>query len=169
MHQTSGHGRRTPHLHIILITALALAVVHSFEIARRSLAATASTMEPVFSLPGGYYDRDVLLKISAPNPDARIVFTTDGSEPTRTVGTVYEHAIRLSAATPAVTVVRARVVLPDGQTGPVASASYFVGIQATLPLLSLIIEPGDLFHPENGIYANPLERGDLWERPAAIT
>jgi hypothetical protein len=169
MVQTSSHRRRTPHLHIVLITALALAAVYSIEIARRSPVAAASAMEPVYSLPDGYYDRDILLRISVLNPDARIVFTVDGSEPTRTTETVYTHAIHLSAATPAVTVIRARAVLPDGQMGPVASASYLVGIQATLPMLSLIIEPGDLWDPEDGIYANPLEKGDQWERPADVT
>jgi len=68
-----------------------------------------------------------------------------------------------------VTVIRARAVLPGDQLGPVVSASYFVGVPAELPMISLIVDPGDLWDPERGIYANPFERGDAWERPADVT
>jgi hypothetical protein len=133
----------------------------------------ASTLEPIFSLPGGYYDRDIQLEISAPNSandqPSDVIFTVDGSVPTYTVGTIYTHSIHLSAAMPAVTVIRARAVLPDAQLGPVVSASYFVGVSATLPMISLIVDPGDLWDPERGICANPYERGDAWERPVDIT
>ena len=77
--------------------------------------------------------------------------------------------IHLSGTTPAVTVVRARAILPDGELGPVFSESYFVSVRATLPLLSLIIDPDDLWDPERGIYINYEGRGDVWERPVDIT
>jgi hypothetical protein len=51
----------------------------------------------------------------------------------------------------------------------VVSASYFVGVPAQLPMISLIVDPSDLWDPERGIYANPYERGDAWERPADVT
>ena len=34
--------------------------------------------------------------------------------------------------------------------------------------LSIIADPGDLFSPETGIYAHPLERGSAWERPVSV-
>ena len=34
--------------------------------------------------------------------------------------------------------------------------------------LSVIADPGDLFSPETGIYAHPLERGTAWERPVSV-
>jgi hypothetical protein len=34
--------------------------------------------------------------------------------------------------------------------------------------LSVIADPGDLFSPETGIYAHPLERGAAWERPVSV-
>lgn len=35
-----------------------------------------------------------------------------------------------------------------------------------LPVLSLTIDPGDFLDPVRGIYANPTEQGEDWERPA---
>lgn len=139
--------------------------------AYRAAAEAPTTLEPFFSPPGGYYDRDTQLRIIPPSSSrgSTVIFTLDGRVPTHTVGSTYVYPIRLRAASPAVTVVRARAVLPDGKLGPVVSASYFVGVQATLPLISLIVEPDDLWSPERGIYANSSERGDEWERPVDIT
>jgi hypothetical protein len=124
---------------------------------------------PVLSPPGGYYDRDIRLKITAPDPNTHVIVTVDGNVPTLTSGIIYTQTIRLSAATPAVTVVRARAVLPDGELGPVVSASYFVGVPATLPMMSLILDPDDLRDPVRGILDYPLQRGVAWERPVDIT
>jgi hypothetical protein len=158
-------------LWIIFFTMLALVAVHLIETftARQSPAEAASTLVPVLSPPGGYYDRDVQLEIPAPDSSSYVVFTTDGSVPTLTNGTMYTQTIRLSAATPVVTVIRARAVLPGARLGPAVSASYFVGVPATLPMMSLIVDPGDLWDSERGIYANPLQRGDTWERPVGVT
>jgi hypothetical protein len=163
--------RASPHLWMILFAFLALAAFCLFELLTpHSLPAEAdSKAEPVFSLPGGYYDHDVQLKITPPYPGTDVIFTVDGRVPTYTVGTVYTQPIRLSVATPAVTVIRARVRLPDAGLGPVVSASYFVGIRATLPMMSLIVDPDDLWSTERGIYANPDGRGQAWERPVDVT
>jgi hypothetical protein len=137
--------------------------------ARRLPAEGASLLEPTLSLPGGYYDRDIELRITTPNPKGEVIFTVDGSVPTRSTGETYTQPIHLSAATPSVTVIRARAALPDGQLGAVVSASFFVGVPARLPMISLIVEPADLWSPERGIHANHRERGDAWERPVDIT
>jgi hypothetical protein len=160
-----------PYLWIVLLTILALATSYLIEGlgTRRRFTEAASTLEPTFSLPGGYYDRDIELEITSPSPSIDVIFTTDGSLPTSSVGATYTQPIHLGTAMPAVTVVRARTILPSGELGPVASASYFVGVQATLPMISLIAEPDDLWSLERGIYANPQERGDSWERPVDVT
>ncbi len=161
--------KRIPHLCIIVIATLALAAVYAFELAAwRQPAEAASATEPVFSPPGGYFEQDVRLEIHVSDPDAHVIFTLDGSLPEQAGATVYIHPLHLRADTLAVTVVRARAVLPDGELGPVVSASYFVGLRATLPVLSLIMDPDDLWGPE-GIYARPVKRGDEWERPVDIT
>ena len=170
VHQIARRWKHTPHLWIVLSAILALAALYPVETltAHRS-STTAPALEPAFSPPGGYYDQDVRLEIRPPRPDATVIFTLDGRMPTRTTGATYTQPLHLSAAQPAVTVVRARAVLPDGELGPVVSESYFVGVQATLPLLSLIIEPDDMWSPERGIYANPHQRGRAWERTVDVT
>ncbi len=161
--------KRIPHLCIIVIAILALAAVNAFEcIDRRKPAKAASATEPVFSPPGGYFEQDVRLEFHVSDPDAYVIFTLDGSVPERAGGTVYTHPLHLRADAPTVTVVRARAVLPDGELGPVVSASYFVGLRATLPMLSLIVDPDDLWGSE-GIYVRPVKRGDEWERPVDVT
>ncbi|MEA3341668.1 MAG: CotH kinase family protein, partial [Chloroflexota bacterium] len=170
MHQAFDRRRQSPHTWIILSAILALTALYPIEtLTARQTSAPAT--EPTFSLPGGYYDRDVQLNIYFPRPDTSVIFTLDGRAPTHAAGTIYTQPIHLSSAAPAVTVVRARGVLPGGELGPVLNASYFVGVQAALPLLSLIIDPDDLWDPERGIYApaNSHERGMTWERPADVT
>jgi hypothetical protein len=169
--------RHRPYLWITSITILLLATLYPVEdsAVHRSSAKVAPWQEPIFSPPGGYYDQDIQLKINAPalanGKQSDVLFTLNGSVPTRTSGTIYTRPVQLSADAPAVTVVRARAVLPDDRLGPVVSASYFVGIQTTLPVISLIIEPDDLWHPEHGIYtdANQEKRGIAWERPVDVT
>ncbi len=128
---------------------------------------------PTFSPPGGYYERDIQIRIESPGRGwpqrGDVIFTVDGHLPSPSTGTRYERPIRLSAASPVVAVIRARTVSPAGELGPVASASYFVGVEASLPLLSLAADPDDLWNPERGICTNPHERGEAWERPIDVT
>ncbi len=164
-------SRYPSHLWLMILALLALAGLGWVEetMVRRSFAAGTSALEPVFSLPGGYYDHDLQLELGAPDPHASVIFTLDGRAPTYMVGAVYTQPIRLSAATPNVTVVRARVARPDGEMGEVVSASYFMGVSATLPIMSLIVEPDDLWGAESGIFANFTKKGVEWERPVDVT
>ncbi|MBN1248261.1 MAG: CotH kinase family protein [Anaerolineae bacterium] len=122
-----------------------------------------------FSPPGGSYVRPVDLEIVSGDPKAPIIFTTDGSAPTPQTAHRYAQPLRLVPATPAVTIVRARAVLADGALGPIVSASYVMGLDATLPIVSLIVDPADLWDEAYGIYENPLVRGPDSERPAHMT
>ena len=153
--------------------AIALALSSGFLIrestTRPPAAWTSFSNKPSFSPPGGSYDRDVKLELDAPRHGSAVLFTMDGSMPTRETGTVYARPIRLSAETPSVTVVRARAILPDGELGPVHSASYWVGVQASLPMMSLVVDPKDLWDPEQGLYVHATQRGDAWERPVDVT
>ena len=124
-------------------------------------------LTPQFSHPTGYYDDDFLLKITAP-PEATVFFTLDGSIPLTTTSTIYTEPILVSGAT-AVTPVRALTLLPDGQVSPVMTATYIVGVESDLPLLSLVVNPDDLFNPTTGLYTNPLNRGEEWERKTVVT
>ena len=149
--------------------ALAMLVLVRVALASHATENTTANPVPVFSHPGGAYQRDVLLEIVPPWPSADIRFTADGRIPTEADGTLYTHPIHLRSDTPGVTVLRARTVLPDGDLGPVVSASYVMGLDATLPVVSLIMDPTDLWDAESGIYENPLPRGVVWERPVNVT
>lgn len=130
---------------------------------------SAPSLMPVFSLPAGTYEGNQSLEIQVSHPEAAIFFTLDGRIPDPSTGTRYTHPLRFTTADAAVVVIRARVVLPDGELGPVASATYFLGIDASLPLMSLIVEPDDFWGAEQGIYVNHVRRGRAWERPVAVT
>ncbi|MEE8390827.1 MAG: CotH kinase family protein [Anaerolineae bacterium] len=123
---------------------------------------------PTFSPSGGAYGHSLLLDIQPSQPDAPVVFATGGHIPTLTIGTLYERPLLLDAGAPGVTVVRARQVV-NGVAGPVVSASYIVGIKNTLPILSIIADPRDLWDAERGILVNTWQRGWEWERPVHVT
>ncbi|MBR0164311.1 MAG: CotH kinase family protein [Lachnospiraceae bacterium] len=69
------------------------------------------------------------------------------------------------------TVVKARVIVPDtGEMSPVVSAVYFVGMEewegyGDLPVMSLTIDPKDLFDDTHGIYVT----GDVYRNYLART
>ena len=75
----------------IIFTVLALVTLYFVEISftHRSSVDAASALEPVFSPPGGYHDRDIQLRISPPDlgdGQTEVIFTLDGRVPTHTVG-----------------------------------------------------------------------------------
>ncbi|MGO9200069.1 MAG: substrate-binding domain-containing protein [Limisphaerales bacterium] len=49
---------------------------------------------------------------------------------------------------------------------PASRAAIIEGLRS-LPSLSIITDPGNLFSPETGLYAHPTERGASWERPVS--
>ncbi|MBN1177699.1 MAG: CotH kinase family protein, partial [Anaerolineae bacterium] len=123
---------------------------------------------PSLSPPGGSYAQSVALEMAPASRGGTVVFATGGHVPTVTVGTVYERPVLLDAGAPAVTVVRAREVV-GGVAGPVVDASYAVGLGHTLPILSIIADPLDLWDPARGLLANTWQRGQAWERAVHVT
>jgi hypothetical protein len=51
--------------------------------------------------------------------------------------------------------------------GPPGNAAIIEGLRS-LPSLSIITDPGNLFSPETGLYTHPTERGAAWERPVSV-
>lgn len=135
-------------------------------VGERWLAAAAAppSDQPHLSPPSGQYNSDVLVRMTAPNRSAQVLFTTDGSEPTPENAAVYGRPLPLAAAQPAVVIVSARLQWADGALGPVTRATYFL-LDTSLPVLSLAVEPADLTDPQTGLLANPRQRGAAWERP----
>ena len=123
---------------------------------------------PTFTPPAGTIDGTRRLRLEPTDARSEIIFATGGAVPTRTVGTLYQHPLLLDAAAPGVTVVRAREILGD-DLGPVETASYVVGLDHSLPVLSLAVDPVDLWDAERGLLAHAWQRGPAWERPVDLT
>jgi hypothetical protein len=165
-------SRRWP-LFIILLAGFVVLMAIVFRPLLFGLLPGASqapnSLMPVISPPSGSYLENVQVEIGVPNPAAEIYFTLDGSMPSLENGVRYEKPLQLEASIPNVAVLRAGAILPDGQVGPVTSASYVLGVDSSLPIMSLIIDPKDFWDEERGIYVNYLGRGREWERPIDIT
>ncbi len=140
---------------------------------------------PVFSVPTGFYPQPFEVSITADAPD--IFYTMDGSDP-RTNGVLYTGNIAvydrseadnyLSALGPISlrdvymptepvdkgTVFRAVARREDGAFSKEATATYFVGEEMRTkylgtPILSVIVDPQDLFSHQDGIYV----LGQVWD------
>ena len=162
--------RHFRHLGIALLALIILIPVAATEVGRQLAAPPVSqaTLDVTFSPPSGSYDRTLQLRLSTPDSDAAIYFTTDGSIPTAETGSLYTSPITLPVDPPRAAVIRARTVLPDGRAGPVNNASYLLGLEAELPVLSLITDPANLWDEASGIFANPEAVGRAWEREANL-
>lgn len=128
---------------------------------------------PAFSPPPGIYasgglGNSIWVEMRGSDPDGQIIFTTDGTSPGPRLGTLYERPLRLDTRYGRVVVIRA-VEVVNGEPGPVSEATYVVGIPGTLPVLSLVAEPADLWGEEQGVFTHLWERGNAWERPVHIT
>lgn len=135
-----------------------------------------------FSTPGGFYEDTVRLTLRSPDPEALILYTTDGSEPTAdsllytgpiTVrsragepnvyaaqpaalqgGWLQNYAYRYAPAeVDKCTTVTARLYKDGALGASVTAQSYWVGVTPpTLPTVSLTAAPGGFFGPR-GIYS----------------
>lgn len=151
-----------------LLLAAALAVLLWLSNAVEHGARTPPSAGPLLSPPPGEYHRSLRLSIHPGEPQAQVVFATGGAVPTLTVGTLYTQPLLLDARFPGMTVLRARDVV-GGVAGPLVSASYLVGVEHTLPVLSVIADPADLWDTQRGILTYPWQRGPEWERPVHLT
>jgi len=125
-------------------------------------AATGFSGQPVLSLKSGAYTGTQKLVISAA-PGAE-VFYTDGSIPTRRD---YRYTGPLTIAH--TSVVRARAFEPQMHPSDTVTGVYLIDEEYTLPVLSIVTDPRNLWDRRKGIYVNPNRRGRRWERPAVVT
>jgi hypothetical protein len=155
---------------VILIAGIVSSVlIVSFILYDPSHAAQPQLSDSVVFQPaGGYFANDTLVSIIGSKQAPKIIYTTNGSEPTPENGVVYDDAIQLRIASPGVYPLRARVIASDGTLGPITTASYAVGLDSSLPILSLVTDPTNLWSPESGLYANYNMRGLDWERPVDV-
>ncbi len=98
------------------------------------------------SLRPGFYDDAVSLELSATGGAIR--YTIDGSEPGRD-SPPYLKALEIRENA----VVRARVFEDGCLPGRIASATYFIGEESSLPVFSVSLAPDLLYGEERGLLA----------------
>lgn len=149
----------------------------------------------VFSKESGFYDKGFSLEISCAEADAKIYYTTDGSDPDEN-DTLYIAPIKLENRTSELNVlsaakgmcsgadyiprknvdkanvIRAVAVLPDGTKTEVSNGTFFIGIDrekeyANVPVISLCTDSKNLIDYDIGIFVKG-KRYDEWleEDPA---
>ena len=99
-----------------------------------------------FSQGSGKYDGAVELALSA-SDGCDIYYTTDGTTPTEG-SQRYTGPFTVSTTTS----VRACAFKQDYISSPTQTATYFIGTQHTLPVVSITTDPANLFDPVTGIY-----------------
>ncbi|MFN0125948.1 MAG: FN3 associated domain-containing protein [Verrucomicrobiales bacterium] len=136
-----------------------------------------------FSVRRGFFTAPFPLQITSETPNVEIRYTTDGTAPTESHGSVYTGPITIDRTTtlraaafrsglrPTNVDTQTYVFLADVEKQPVRSVSYWdVGMDpnvvnkpgiftvaqalADVPTLSIVMEPRDLFGSTTGIYAN---------------
>lgn len=107
---------------------------------------------PTISMKGALLTRPITTEISAPE-GVRIRYTLDGSMPTEVNGFDYTGPIEVKRAA----VLRARGFVQGLKPSEIATESYLINAYHTLPVISLTVDPDDLFDPETGIYTFGVE------------
>ena len=120
---------------------------------------------PEWSAPQGVYADAETLSVSLLAP-GEIRYTTDGSEPDGE-SLLYEGEITLTETC----VLRAISTEPGKLPSPIATATYLLGVEHTMPVVSLVTDPENLWSAERGIYVagNHANYMQNWERDASIT
>jgi len=118
---------------------------------------------PVFNLPAGFYEDDVMLEISC-EEGAEVRYTLDGAEPQRD-SALFAGPLRLEKRTEPY-VIRARTFRPGYPKSNVVTRTYFVGDDPKeryggIPVISLATSPANLYDYEIGIYV-PGKVRDEW-------
>ncbi|MBP8948111.1 MAG: lamin tail domain-containing protein, partial [Candidatus Promineofilum sp.] len=110
------------------------------------LPGTARVARPTFSPPGGVYAAGQSVTISA-DPGAVIRYTTDGSKPTVN-SPLYNGPIAVNQPR----AIRARAFLPGQLSSTAATATYLIGVDKELAVVSLVTDPAHMFDNMIGIY-----------------
>ena len=138
-----------------------------------------------FSHARGLHRQPFDLTIECRTPESEIRYTLDGSLPRKDHGEIYSRPIPITNTA----IVRAAAfhpgfrpsnvdtltfLFPAGSEKPSQSASDAknplprMEALTRLPVVSLVLDPADLWDPTRGLQANPTETGSAWERVASM-
>lgn len=116
---------------------------------------------PKPSVAAGFYKTSFRVELEA-EPGQTIYYTTDGSTPSRS-SAVYSGPIRISQTT----VLRAAAASDTAMLSEAAAATYFIGLEVDVPVVSVMIDASYLNDPLNGMMAQENFEKD-WEYPANV-
>lgn len=127
-----------------------------------------------------FFDGPVTVTLEASSPDAEIRYTLDGSEPSsefsrfsgllwitdstrlRTPayreGKLYTGPIEITETT----VLRARVYEAGKMPSPTVSRTFYIQTEHELPVMSVMVDPDDLFDPIRGIFMRGTGGSDVF-------
>jgi uncharacterized protein (DUF1800 family) len=100
----------------------------------------STTAPPAFNPPPGLYGGQQQVEILSSTPGAAIHFTTDGSAPSATHGTLYSGAVTL----PATATLQAVATAAGLADSPVTSGQYVIGGTSTLLLAQMVPQGSSL-------------------------
>ena len=142
---------------------------------------------PVWSLAPGFHDGHAQLSILVTDPGAIIRFTTNGTEPTLTNGTLYSGPVELVKST----ALRARAFKEGWIPSDTITRTFLIDepeALQSLPVVSLVGDPERCLYPPHGVtaivggtslfgawralgpadYNIPLQQGRPYERPVSM-
>ncbi|MDW7740330.1 MAG: lamin tail domain-containing protein, partial [Bacillota bacterium] len=105
------------------------------------------SLPPVISHPGGFYTSGLFVDMTSPGPGSVIRYTLDGTVPDEN-SPVYSEPLAINDTS----VLRA-VSFEEGKLpSPVENRTYFIDTDHNLTVVSVIMDPKDLWDPVQGIY-----------------
>ena len=113
-------------------------------------------LAPTIEQKGALLTRPTTVTIAVPSGTS-VRYTLDGSEPTQTNGENYTGAIEISRAA----VLRARGFAEGLKPSEIVTESYLINAYHILPVVSLTVDPKDLWDPLTGIYTFGLDEEEL--------
>jgi hypothetical protein len=113
--------------------------------------------DPQFSHGRGFYESSFLLTLTCQTPDAVIRYTTDGSDPTLTNGTIYTVPVAINTSTsPIGCYIRAAAFKTGYRPSEIKTRTYLMNSTAAmkgLPAICLSGNSSEVFYNPHGIMA----------------
>ena len=100
-----------------------------------------------FSMKSGFYESGISVSLSCDDASADIYYTLNGDIPTDT-SQLYVSAIVISDTQ----VIRARAFSDKKLSSPISTSTYFIGVDAQIPIVSISTNRGNFYDDEYGIY-----------------
>ncbi|MBL7200403.1 MAG: CotH kinase family protein [Anaerolineae bacterium] len=130
----------------------------------REVWVSTTAPEPRVFPQGGFYTEGQKVTLSAPSSAVTIHYTLDGSVPTG-ASPVYTSPIYVASTS----VLRAATTQPGRLQSPIANHTYLIDEALSLPVVSVMTDPQNLWDDATGIYVDrEVELRKGWERPAHI-